>query len=88
MPMGIEVRDENGVVVFSTATRLYRMLTLAMVDTGGSITVPTGQGDLQAYVQQRTTTGVEPTVTVSGGTVTWSYPAGTRRPVDITVGVY
>lgn len=91
MPAGLRVWNADGTLQFDTGTRLYRHMTVSLLQTvNGSVVVPnTGGGTIVALAIPTGAVGTPPGVTVSGNTVTWDYGgAGTRRSVDIVIGVY
>ena len=56
MPQGLEIRDEQGNVVFDTTTRLGKIIGQIVV-TGfgsGSVTVPNVSGNLFTAIQSLT----------------------------------
>lgn len=76
MPAGIRVRNADGSLQFDSSNRLFRVLTL--VDTqgvNGSVSVA-NVGTIAPVVQQKDADKKAPTVSVSGTTVSWTYPAG------------
>ncbi len=75
MAQGFEVYDETGALVFSTADRAYRVLTLiAAGGSDGSQSVPALAGGTAIVAALATDLDKDqPVPSVSGGTVSWTY---------------
>lgn len=86
MPQGLEIRDENGNVVFDTTTRLGKIIGQIVV-TGfgtGSVTVPNVSGNLFTAIQSLTplpNTGSE--VTITGNTIKWVYESKPDKYMNV-----
>lgn len=91
MAAGIKVYNADGSLQFDTTNRLFRLLTIADIGStnSGSTTVAT-QGTVNVVAQPGDNAGAgEPTVSVSGGTVSWNYNgAATRRPYNLVIGEF
>lgn len=94
MPSGIQVFNADGTLQFDTSNRLYRILTIQYTGTSnGSVNVSglSSQGTAQVDVLPTGTTGVLPSVNVSGDVVSWGFggaPIGSRRDSYLTIGAY
>ncbi|MEG3791070.1 hypothetical protein V1318_13150 [Lysobacter sp. CCNWLW3] len=94
MPSGIQVFNEDGTLQFDTSNRLYRMLTIQYTGTSnGSVNVSglSSQGTAQVDVLPTGTTGVSPSVNVSGDVVSWDFggtPTDSRRDSYLSIGVF
>lgn len=96
MAYGLRVWDAAGNLTLDTSTRLGRVLGFVEVSANGSLTVPEfDQG--QGFARVNTTGndigpnaqyGWPPSVSISGTTLSWSYPSTTRGPAIIVYGVY
>jgi hypothetical protein len=89
MPAGLRVWNADGSLQFDSASRLFRVLTL--VDTGGSngSTSVSPQGTVIPVVQPSNVNNVQPVVSVSGGTVSWTFSgSGTNDNASIVVMEY
>lgn len=89
MAIGLKIYNADGSLQFDMGNRLFRLLTVQDIGStnSGSVTVnPQGTLDVIALPKNASTTSGEPTVTISGGTVSWNYGgAPTRRPYELTL---
>lgn len=92
MAQGIQVFNADGSLQFDTGNRLFRILTVAdagATDTGSVNVNPQGSVEVVALPKDSNANLPPPTITVSGGTVSWDYGgAGTRRPFELTIVEY
>lgn len=88
MPAGIRVWNADGSLQFDTTNRLFRALTL--IDTAGANGSTSVSATAGVIVQQQptNTANVQPNVTRSGGTVSWTFPAGTKDNTRLVVMEY
>lgn len=76
MSFGVQINNAGGIKMLDTTYRISRFITTFVVTSNGSYVVPdsAGPGVVIAFV---TNAGgdVTPVITVSGRTVSWSFPS-------------
>jgi hypothetical protein len=100
MADGLRLKDANGVVFFDTADSTVRIFGITSIgSSNGSVTdsryaeVTAGQARFFAILQCNDNSGhvwEQPTISLSGNTVSWTWPAGaTNFPnFTLTYGAY
>ena len=74
MAAGLQVYNADGSLQFDLGSRLFRVLTVAMVSANGSVTDSRiATGDLVIGVNGSDTERKPPVVSRSGNTVSWNY---------------
>lgn len=75
MTAGFRVYNADGSIAFDTGNRVFRLLTVADANAvNGSVSVDSNGGEIVAVAIPNTFADKEtPSVSVSGGTVSWSY---------------
>lgn len=80
MSYGLEVRDGAGNLVVGPSDRLTKLLGVVSISASGSLSLPGAlQGNSYWFTFIPTTsgfTGTPPVISISGATLTWTYPAG------------
>ena len=92
MGIGLQVFDANGNTVMDTSTRLGRVLGIAVITAGvsGSLT-NNGFYEGTPFFQAMGDYGsrvVGPALSVSGNTLSWSWPAASSGEYRIIYGIY
>lgn len=92
MTAGFRVYNSDGTVAFDTGNRVFRLLTVADANAiNGSVSVDSNGGEIIAVSVPNTYADREsPNISVSGGTVSWSYsaPSSNREPSRVIVMAY
>lgn len=92
MAYGLEVRDSAGNVVVTLSNRLTKILGTVDVSASGSLTLPAAPAGNAYWCWFRPAnvnfTGNPPFVRVSGGSLLWTYGAGTAQAGTIMYGAY
>lgn len=74
MGTGLRVWDANGALVFDSAVKISRLLaTIAVGTSDGSKAFTWPDNTIVAWPINYSGTGLLPNITVSGGTVSWSW---------------
>jgi hypothetical protein len=93
MPQGLQTMDASGNVILDTSMRLGRVLGVA------TLTAPTGGSAVNAafadgapfwmVTNVSTPNGEQPTISVAGTTISWSFPGvGSGSTFRLVYGVY
>lgn len=92
MPQGIQVMNASGGVEFDTADSVGRILALVSItSSGGNTTDARLQTGRPFWVYMKDSGGSwsnQPDISVSGDTLTWSWPVGGGANGRILYGVY
>lgn len=93
MPAGLQVFNADGSLQIDIDSRLLRTLTHVSTGTtdGSATVIGAAQGSVVGIAVDSPESGVTPTVTNSGTTVSWSFgsaPSGDRRAVTLDIVVY
>lgn len=96
MPAGLQVWDENGILILDTSIRTVRVLgSVATMYEDGSLAVDTKGGELlilstNKHLQSNVGNGY-PAVYVAGNSIVWTFgitPANWRNSFLVTYGAY
>jgi hypothetical protein len=94
MPSGIQIWDANGVLTFGDDSVAVKFLgTLALPNSDGSISVPeftayAGHTPFFARVDgQYPAPEYDAQVSISGSTLSWTWPHSTKTAVSIIYGI-
>jgi hypothetical protein len=93
MVQGVEVYDASGNLTLSVTDRLTKLLGAVNVSSSGSLTLPAalaGNSYWFAFIPSTSGfTGTPPVISVSGTTLSWTYPAGaTNLSGTVHYGMY
>lgn len=93
MPQGLEVYNASGVLEMAVTDRLTRIIgeTTATGGTAGSVTnagLATGSPFWWVSRDSSSFYSIEPSITVSGDTLSWTWPISTTGSFTIIYGVY
>lgn len=89
MPAGIRIWNADGTLQFDTTNRLFRMLTLVDTNAVNGSTNLTYTGTLSVVVQPGNAENIQPDVSVSGSTVSWTYSGtGTKDTSRLLIAEY
>lgn len=92
MPAGLQVFDASGNLVTNITDRIGRVLgTIETGTSNGSVTGVSGFSTGTPFKMCVTLSGLGyymPTVTISGTTLSWTFPSGGQSECIIVYGVY
>lgn len=78
MPQGLQVFDESGTIIVDSNTfTIKTFLDIGEVTANGSTSISIPAGTTPVVTVDSGVTDYTPNVSLSGGSLTWSKPAGT-----------